>query len=294
MRTNDKKTKVSYLILAGLFIAILSSASNTDASTVGGLTFEYSPMDSIYVEESVTVTATLMTTPTEPELPAPIQNEEIIFSFSIDEKATWTPFGAWDTNEYGVASEVFSPDEFQSIVDDGSHVYFKVESVSLSRSSMDYVTVNFRDTYLTLGLSRNYMAASETAALVATLTYQVTTGESSDVTEAPIDIQFQTDLDSTWRSASGSPVNTNGAGEAPLSFIPSENGIGPGSTVEFMAVFEGSFGFRATNSDVTGPLQLAPAGSVPEYALGGLVALAACLAAFVTVRRLQKTKSNTL
>jgi hypothetical protein len=298
MKTYKKKTITSLLVLAGLLVGCLSFAVQVRAeepiTIPTTLTIEVPPLGSIYVDQSVTVTATLTAGS------SGLENKQIIFYFWIGVDSI--NFGDGSTGGDGKARIDFRPDEWADVAEilDGSSISFQAvfeggyddpNYYRQSEASSGSLTVNFHATAIDFSFSPHQMAATETVTLTATLLYEESSGVSYGVPDEEIVFRYSLSEYPDWQSADGFASQTNGDGIAEYEFIPADYYVPPGSNVYFKAFFAGDFGYLPSEYEEYQPLELAPASVVPEYTLGGLIALAACFAAFAAFRQLQKKKT---
>ena len=295
MKTIKKITKASFLIFASLLIALLSITGQIKATTVDEVTtnlaIELSPSGSIYVDRSVTVTATLTSDP----LGNAVRDQPINFFFSSPDNDHFY-LDQVTTDGDGKASIDFRPSEFREYMADGVSVSFQAEFDGVtepivffsSKANPESLTVNFRSTELDFDFSPYQMAASETVTLTASLLYEDSTGVSIGVPNEPIMFRYSLSEFPDWTSASGFEEQTDQNGVATLDFVPADYDIPPGSIVHFKAFFVGDFGYLESENELNQPLELAPANVVPEYPLGAFIAILTCFAALATFKHFRK------
>jgi hypothetical protein len=153
------------------------------------------------------------------------------------------------------------------------------------------------ETFLTINLDPLSIKVTESATITVWVEYPISPGESGTV--GPDEGNPARTIDFYYRSdAAASQDYLPGPQDVPIGpdgstvwvFHPEDWGIGEGESVEFGAVFEGDEPYLGSENYVSNPLYIVPTQVVPEYALGGLLALAACFAGFLAFKKLNGKK----
>jgi len=145
------------------------------------------------------------------------------------------------------------------------------------------------ETALTINFEPESIKVTESATITVYVEYPIeegvygTVGEDSGLT---IDFFYLSDAasDQNWvEGPQDVPIGSDGS--TIWVFHPEEWGIGEGECVGFYAVFDGDDDYGFSENSTNNLLCIVPTLVVPEYALGGLLAIGVCFGAFALYKK---------